>query len=149
MSSTLQTGHIGLNVTNLEDSSNFYRQVFGFQVLNQSLTEGRRFAFLGNEKSLVLTLWEQSQGQFAKANPGLHHLSFQVDSIEEVEQAKTRLEKLGARFIYEGIVPHAEGADDGGIYFEDPDGIRLEIFSPVGAGSQPAPVADGPSCGFF
>src|SRR3954463_10588731 len=81
MSNTLQTGHVGLNVTDLEGSSNFYRQVFGFEVLNQSQEEGRRFVFLGNDKSLVLTLWEQSQGQFAKSNPGLHHLSFMVDTL--------------------------------------------------------------------
>jgi hypothetical protein len=48
-----------------------------------------------------------------------------------------------------GIVPHREGADSGGLFFQDPDGIRLEIFAPAGAGRTPAPHGDGPTCGFF
>ncbi|HLZ57299.1 MAG TPA: hypothetical protein VKR06_10155 [Ktedonosporobacter sp.] len=47
------------------------------------------------------------------------------------------------------MVPHSEGAASGGIFFTDPDGIRLEIYSPTGAGENPAPVASAPTCGFF
>lgn len=39
--------------------------------------------------------------------------------------------------------------DSGGLFFEDPDGIRLEIFAPRGVAGAPAPHADGPTCGFF
>jgi len=144
-----QTGHVGLNVSNLEKSKQFYQAVFGFIVTNESQQEGRRFAFLGDGKRLVLTLWEQSEEGFAKDRAGLHHLSFSVSSLEDVQLFEDRLKALGTRFLYEGIVPHREGADSGGIYFEDPDGIRLEIFSPKGAGIHAAPVAGAPSCGFF
>ena len=33
--------------------------------------------------------------------------------------------------------------------FEDPDGIRLEIYAPTGAGDHAAPTPGAPSCGFF
>ena len=145
----LQTGHIGLNVSQLERSREFYKAVFGFEVTGESLKEGRRFAFLGDGTHLVLTLWEQSQGQFERARPGLHHLSFQVETIEQVREAEQRIRDLGASLIYDGIVPHAEGAGSGGVFFEDPDGIRLEIYAPSGASSKAAPVSDAPSCGFF
>lgn len=145
----LQTGHIGLNVSDLERSRDFYRAVFGFEVTGESLKEGRRFAFLSNGERLTLTLWEQSAGQFDNGKPGLHHLSFQVDNIEEVRQAEQRIRDLGATLIYDGIVPHSEGAGSGGIFFQDPDGIRLEIYAPSGIAGKTAPVADGPSCGFF
>lgn len=56
---------------------------------------------------------------------------------------------LGAEFLYEGVVPHAEGMQSGGIFFRDPDGIRLEIYAPSGAGSSEAPSGAAPSCGFF
>lgn len=145
----LQTGHVGLNVTDLDRSLEFYRQVFGFDVQGESREAGRAFAFLGREGRLVLTLWQQSEGAFPAGQPGLHHLSFQVDSIEEVRAAEATLRELSAAFQYDGVVPHAEGAASGGIFFSDPDGIRLEIYAPSGAAEQSAPSGAAPTCGFF
>lgn len=146
---TLQTGHVGLNVSDLDRSKKFYQEVFGFQVALESQSEGRRFVLLGDGQKLVLTLWQQSEGRFEKQHPGLHHLSFQVDSIDKVKEFENKLHAMNARFLYEGVVPHAEGMQSGGIFFEDPDGIRLEIYSPTGAGSNTAPTLGAPSCGFF
>lgn len=146
---TWQTGHVGLNVSDLARSKQFYQEAFGLQIQHESQEPDRAFAFLSDGVRLVLTLWQQSEGVFQKQTPGLHHLSFQVDTLEEVQEVEQRLREIGARFLYEGVVPHAEGAASGGIFFEDPDGIRLEIYSPTGAGDQSAPTPDGPTCGFF
>ena len=145
----LQTGHIGLNVTDLEQSKQFYQDVFGFTVIQESGDEAHRFAFLGDGSRLVLTLWQQSQGRFEKGQPGLHHLSFQVDSIDQVKQFEKRLGELGVSLFHQGIVSHREGAASGGLFFADPDGIRLEIYSPTGADEYSAPTAGAPTCGFF
>jgi lactoylglutathione lyase len=149
LSETLETGHVGLNVTNLDRSKKFYQEVFGFEVAGESDGEERRYAALSDRKRLVLTLWQQSDGRFGAGTPGLHHLSFQVDSIEEVERAGERLRALGVAILHGGVAPHGEGAESGGIFFEDPDGIRLEIYSPRGAGGRPAPTPGVPTCGFF
>lgn len=146
---TLHTGHVGLNVSELDRSISFYQAVFGFELKFKSDKEGQKYAFLGDEKSLVLTLWEQSSGSFEKNRPGLHHLSFQVDSLTELQTAQSRLEKLGVEQFYNGIVPHNESANSGGLFFIDPDGIRLEIFTPTGANIQAAPSGAAPTCGFF
>ena len=146
---SLQTGHIGLNVSDLDQSKEFYQEVFGFTAVGESREEGRRFVFLGQEDKLVLTLWEQAEGRFEKRYPGLHHLSFQVATIQEVQKATQKLKALNAPLIYDGIVPHAEGAQSGGVFFEDPDGIRLEIFALTGAGHHTAPTPGAPACRFF
>ncbi|WP_336213696.1 VOC family protein [Nonomuraea sp. LPB2021202275-12-8] len=146
---TLQTGHVGLNVTDLARSIAFYRQVFDFEILGEQTEGDRRFAFLGRDGTLLVTLWQQSSGTFATGLPGLHHLSFQVPDIEAVRRAETVLRDLGAELVYDGIVPHGEGASSGGVFFTDPDGIRLEIYAPAGAETASAPTQGAPTCGFF
>ena len=142
------TGHVGINVTSLDRAKDFYTDVFRLTRIGGSEDAGRRFAFLGDGERLVLTLWEQSDGRFDARMPGLHHLSFEVPSIDDVRAAEERLRARGATFAYEGVVPHAEGAHSGGIFFEDPDGTRLEIYAKDGA-SGAAPVTGAPTCGFF
>ena len=144
-----RTGHVGLNVSDLGRSLEFYKRALELEVAYESTEEGRRFASLGDGERLVLTLWQQSDGRFATSTPGLHHLSFEVPTVEDVERARTRVGELGVRFLYDGFVAHAEGARSGGIFFEDPDGIRLEIYCPRGAEGRQPGTPGAPSCGFF
>ncbi|MFE6164805.1 VOC family protein [Streptomyces sp. NPDC056486] len=144
-----RTGHIGLNVTDLERSLAFYRDVLGYGVLGEGKEGGRRYAFLGEGGSPALTLWQQADAAFAASNAGLHHLAIEVDTIEEVRAYESALRAYGVEFAYEGVVPHREGSASGGIFFHDPDGTRLEIYSPSGAESATAPVESAPTCGFF
>jgi len=146
---SLQTGHIGLNVTDIEKSLPFYIRVFGFEVLAEGKDDTQRWAFLARDGKLMLTLWQQSDAAFSAGVAGLHHLSFQVDTIEDVKIAEGVLRELGADFAHEGVVSHGEGAGSGGIFFIDPDGIRLEIYAPTGAENAPAPTGAAPTCGFF
>ncbi len=142
------TGHVGLNVTNLDRSLEFYQSVFGFDVIHRSDEAGKRFVLLGDGGHIVLTLWEQGAGRFDGGRPGLHHLSFEVPKMDEVERALALLKSRRTKLFYPSVVAHAEGAASGGIFFEDPDGTRLEIYAASGAEAHAAPT-DGPACGFF
>lgn len=142
------TGHVGLNVRDLTRSRQFYHEAFGFRVMAESTEAGKRFAFLGQDDTIVLTLWEQSRETFPADRAGLHHLSFQVETVEQVRGAEARLRALGAKIHHGGIVAHREGAGSGGLFFEDPDGIRLEIFAATGVAAH-APNGAAPTCGFF
>jgi lactoylglutathione lyase len=144
LATTFATGHVGLNVSDLDRSVDFYARVFGWDVKQR----GDGYAFLGDDDRLVLTLWRQSDGAFATDRPGLHHLSFEVGSLDEVREAEARVRDAGLRLYHDGIVPHGEGASSGGIFFEDPDGIRLEIFTGAGVHGT-APSGAAPTCGFF
>lgn len=144
----LQVGHVGLNVSNLKRSSTFYQEVFGLQLLGESTEAGHQYAFLGLPSQTILTIWQQSETKFNKHSSGLHHLAFRVDSIAALQETQAKLRKMGVALLYDDIVPHAEGSASGAIYFEDPDGIRLEIFSPEGAEGYEK-LSEGVSCGFF
>jgi len=144
----MNQGHVGINVTDLERSERFYGSIFGLTTMNASRDANRRFAFLGDGTNIVQTLWEQAKDGFDRERAGLHHLSFQVDSIDEVRRAQKKVLAEGAKLSYDDVVPHAEGRDSRGIFFEDPDGTRLEIFTTSGLSGLKAP-SDGPTCGFF
>ncbi|MFC9845187.1 VOC family protein [Streptomyces sp. NPDC060223] len=146
---TPRTGHIGLNVTDLDRSLGFYRDVLGFGVMGEGKEEDRRYAFLGGDSGLVLTLWQQAQGPHDTGRAGLHHLALEVDSIDQVKTYETALREYGVEFAYEGVVAHHEGGTSGGIFFHDPDGTRLEIYAESGAEGAPAPSESAPTCGFF
>ena len=85
-------------------SKMFYEEALGFQVMGESQQEDRRYAFLGDGQKLVLAVWQQSTGLFEKSQPGLHHLSFQVESAEQVATFQEKLRQLNVPLIYEGIV---------------------------------------------
>jgi lactoylglutathione lyase len=146
---TATTGHVGLNVTDLSRSIRFYQDVFGFDVLAESENADRRYAFLGRDGNLVLTLWQQSAGAFDAARPGLHHLAFDVPTVDDVEAATARLAALGVPLIYDEILPHMPGMASGGIFFADPDGTRVEVCTAAGLDALPALEHGEPSCGFF
>ncbi|MEU7277202.1 VOC family protein [Streptomyces sp. NPDC045431] len=147
--STLRTGHVGINVTDLPRSLAFYGDVLGFDVLVEGKEDGQRFALLGRDGRLALALWQQADDSYAPARAGLHHLAFEVDTMDEVRAVEAELRSLDVTFAYEGVVAHREGAASGGIFFHDPDGTRLEIYAPTGAEEAPAPHAAAPTCGFF
>ncbi|MFE9643791.1 VOC family protein [Streptomyces sp. NPDC006365] len=147
--STLRTGHIGLNVTDLDRSLVFYRDVLGFGVLAEGKEEGRRFVLFGEDGRPTLTLWEQAHDGYDAGRAGLHHLAVEADTVEQVREYETALRAYGVDFAYDGVVAHGEGAASGGIFFHDPDGIRLEIYAPSGAEEAPAPSGAVPTCGFF
>ncbi|WP_219833920.1 VOC family protein [Paenibacillus sp. R14(2021)] len=145
----MQIGHIGLNVSDLNRSITFYTEVLGLKLRTLSEEPGKRFAYLGDDTKNTVTLWEQSEGTFSKRTPGLHHLAFEADSAEAVKSYEEKLKAYGASFIYEGLVVHREGGDSGGIFFEDPDGIRVEIYTAQGVSGHDHSSANGSACGFF
>jgi hypothetical protein len=72
-----------------------------------------------------------------------------VDDIADVQAAERRVRALGAELLYDGIVPHGEGASSGGIFFADPDGIRWRSTRARAPRSTRRAVARRPSCGFL
>ncbi|WP_020524192.1 VOC family protein [Catelliglobosispora koreensis] len=138
---SLQTGHIGLNVSDLDQSVAFYERLFGFST--------RRFdgyAFLNHDGVLMVTLWQQSTQSFATDRPGLHHLSFAVPDIPAVEHVEATLREMGVAIRDDSGVP-SEVSESGQIFFHDPDGIRLEVYSLTPG--KPRAATSQPACGFF
>jgi lactoylglutathione lyase len=123
-------------------------KVLDLELIQAADHDGQRFAFLGAGGRLFLTLWQQSRDVFEPRHSGLHHLALQLPTLDAVQAVEAKLRARSITPRYDGV-PHQEGADSATLFFTDPDGIRLEVYSPTGVAGLVAPVAGGPSCGFF
>ncbi len=63
---------------------------------------------------------------------GLNHLAFHAGSREEVDELTARLRDRDVRILYEDRHPHAGGSDHYAVFFEDPDGLKVEVVAPAG-----------------
>ena len=144
----MKFAHIGLSVTELNRAVSFYQQVFNLNPTRIHDEGNQKYAFLINDRGVMITLWQQSDQGFNPQHAGLHHLAMTVDSEQELLEVEHRAKAAGAEFVYDGPVAHAEGGASAAIFFRDPDGTRLEVMTPQAPGYRAAKT-DAPSCGFF
>ncbi|MEO6882012.1 MAG: VOC family protein [Mycobacteriaceae bacterium] len=132
--------HVRITVTDFERSKAFYDKVFGFDVAielpadpDQATKDALWWVFGGCVYSFpggLLGLRPVASGAdaFDADRVGLDHLSFSVGSRAEIEAAATTLDELGV--AHEGV---KELTDAGMaiLEFDDPDGVALELSSPL------------------
>lgn len=96
----MQLHHVGIAVADLDQSIDLYRTMFGAELIHRAKSEkdGLEAAFLkvgDAELELMAPLREDSPvGKFvAKRGPGMHHVAFGVEDIEQA-LANARAEGL-------------------------------------------------------
>ena len=120
----VRLNHAVLFVADLERSIAFYQQAFGMTVMAREPRANAAFLRLprsGNHHDLGL-FGVGAQPSRARGSLGLYHLAWQVDTIEELEEARLTLADLNA---YTGESSH--GATKS-IYGKDPDGNEFEVM---------------------
>ena len=123
--SAVRLNHAVLFVSDLERALGFYRDAFGTEVVAREPRANAAFLRMpGSQNHHDLGLF----GLGADAPPrrpgtvGLYHLAWQVDTIEDLEQARLTLANLEA---YTGESSH--GATKS-VYAQDPDGNEFEVM---------------------
>lgn len=116
--------HCGIRAANLERSLNFYTEVLGFELLEVVKVLDQPFYFVGNATVRI----EIEQGNLADREtpggqmPGLYHLAFSVDNLEEIAR---RLREKEVTFL----LPPSQFRDDRKIAFIcDPDGVFIQLI---------------------
>jgi catechol-2,3-dioxygenase len=120
----VRLNHAVLYVSDLEQSIAFYSRAFGMTVMAREPRANAAFLRLprsGNHHDLGL-FGVGAQPPRPRGSLGLYHLAWQVDTIEELEQARLTLAELDA---YTGESSH--GATKS-IYGTDPDGNEFEVM---------------------
>ena len=125
MISAVRLNHAVLYVADLERALGFYSQAFGAEVVAREPRANAAFLRLPksqNHHDLGLFGIGVGAPPRAPGTVGLYHLAWQVDTIEDLEQARMTLAELGA---YTGESSH--GATKS-VYGVDRDGNEFEVM---------------------
>ncbi len=119
-----------MNVSNLDRSIEFYRDVFGFTVLSRR-DELAAVSAAGSERPQVIVLRAfGTSGRGAGARHiGIRTLVLEVDSVTELEQIEQALDRRGSLFrrLTDNVTWKA-------VVGYDPDRITVVAGSALGAG---------------
>jgi len=130
--------HIGIAVSNIEESIAYYTNVLGLKLLKIEEVESQqvKVAFIdaGNVKiELLEPMSDKSavHGFIEKRGQGIHHVAFGVTGIEERMQ---QLREQGVRLLSDGPLPGAGGAKVAFLHPKDSFGVLYELCDKSGKG---------------
>jgi catechol 2,3-dioxygenase len=119
-------GHVVLMVSDLQASLRFYSQILGFKVSDvypASMVPGGMIFLRFNEDHHGIAL---VGGRREHDGPrDLHHLAFEVATLDEVLRARDHLARHEVPIDFEG---RRRAGCQIAVEFRDPDGHRLEIY---------------------
>ena len=122
----VRLNHAVLFVADLARSEGFYTAVFGMTVASREPRADAVFLRLPrsvNDHDLGLMGAGSSAPPRRRGGIGLYHLAWQVDTIDDLEQARIALAEAG---VYTGESSH--GGTTKSVYGADPDGNDFEIM---------------------
>jgi len=118
--------HIGLSVSKLEESAEFFTSLLGWQEVRRKEDYPAIFV---SDGQIMLTLWatkEEPVGEFNKnRNVGLHHIAFSVADEGSLNRLYNRLKEAGVNIEFSPELLGPGPAKHMMCY--EPSGIRVEF----------------------
>jgi catechol 2,3-dioxygenase-like lactoylglutathione lyase family enzyme len=119
-------GHVVLMVTDMERSVEFYTRILGFRVSDvypeEMVPGGMVFLRMNTDHHGVALVGGRKD---QPANAELHHMAFEVASLDEVLRAREHLKMHDVAIDFEG---RRRAGCQIAVEFLDPDGHHLEIY---------------------
>jgi len=129
MTETIGIDHIYVTVSDLQHSEHFYDCVLlnalGFRKNKFVLGEEPHIQYFNRHFGYVIRPSRSSHGHNSYS-PGLHHFCFRVESVADVLAVAERLRGFGIEVSEAKLYPEY-APDYWATFFNDPDGIRLEV----------------------
>lgn len=129
MSLTQGIHHVGLTTQNVEDTTQFFTELLGFDIVNRNPDYPAIFISDGTS---MITLWEAQDAENSipfnrKLHIGLHHLALKVETLSKLNDIHQTLKENNVSIEF---APGTVG--DGPAHhmmFTEPGGIRIELFT--------------------
>ncbi len=126
--------HLELYVHDLEASADFWGWLLGelgyepYQEWDEGVSWRARGPVAGGSY-LALVQAPEGAADLDRRSVGLNHLAFGVDDDATVDRLTEDLRARGTRILYEDRHPHAGGDDHYAVFFEDPNGLKVEVVT--------------------
>ena len=118
-------GHAVIFVSDIERSKRFYTDVLGFRISDvydgSMMPGGMVFLRCNGDHHCLALVGDKGDGD----GKSLHHLAFELATLDEVFRARDHLKKYGANIVFEG---RRRAGCQVSVEFLDPDGHHLELF---------------------
>jgi catechol 2,3-dioxygenase-like lactoylglutathione lyase family enzyme len=119
-------GHAVIFVSDIERSKRFYTEVLGFQISDvypgSMMPGGMVFLRCNGDHHCLALVGDKGDAANGKS---LHHLAFELATIDEVFRARDHLKAHGTTITFEG---RRRAGCQVAVEFLDPDGHHLELY---------------------
>jgi len=119
--------HVNMNVKNLTQSVEFYKNLFGFEIRKADNSPNKLDApsqIIGND-SIKLCLYEDPQ---MSTGGGIAHFGFHVANFDQIMD---KCKELNVEVLYGGPVEFEKSRS---VYIKDPSGYDIELSEVSGGG---------------
>lgn len=123
--------HIEIYASDLQTSLEFWQPLLEWLgwTAYQKWDDGQSWASDGVYLVFVQAPEDTRQVPYHRRNPGLNHLAFLVPETQCVDQLTHWLVERQIEILYPSRHPRAGGSDYYGVFFEDPEGIKVEVHA--------------------
>jgi catechol 2,3-dioxygenase-like lactoylglutathione lyase family enzyme len=126
-----QLHHVEIYLADLEKSRSFwdwFLPELGYKVFQQW---DLGISYILGQTYLVFVQADADQQTkvFNRRQPGLNHLAFYVEDKIRLDELCQCVKDRGLRLLYTDLYPHAGGRDQFALYFEEPDGLKIELVA--------------------
>ena len=116
--------HLNLEVKNLAESVDFYKNLFGFKVLKDQPEDDSKI--IGNDK-VKLCLYESSEFK-GYEKKGFYHFGLHIENFDDIIK---KCGEMNVKIFYGGPVQWEKSKS---IYIADPNGYEIELTEIFGGG---------------
>ncbi len=114
--------HVNITVKNLDESVEFYKSLFGFEIKKEQPEDKSKI--IGNN-NIKLCLYEDPE---MRPEGAIAHFGFHVENFNEIMQI---CKSLDVKVYYNGPVQFEKSRS---IYISDPSGYDIELSEVLGGG---------------